>query len=68
MSLPCPNAAAAATRGHSIRPCAQRIRQRLDDVGGLRDFGVNLMRGPPGSSKKRKPPLRSGAPPALSIA
>jgi len=29
-------------------PCAQRIRQRLGDAGGLRDFGVNLMRLPPG--------------------
>jgi len=29
-------------------PCAQRIRQRLGDAGGLRDFGVNLMRVPPG--------------------
>jgi uncharacterized cupin superfamily protein len=30
-------------------PCAGRIRQRLGDAGGLRDFGVNLMRLPPGS-------------------
>ena len=29
-------------------PCADRIRQRLGDAGGLRDFGVNLMRLPPG--------------------
>ncbi|KVW20945.1 cupin domain-containing protein [Burkholderia cepacia] len=29
-------------------PCAQRIRQRVGDAGGLRDFGVNLMRVPPG--------------------
>ena len=29
-------------------PCAQRTRQRLGDAGGLRDFGVNLMRLPPG--------------------
>ena len=29
-------------------PCAERIRQRLGDAGGLRDFGVNLMRLPPG--------------------
>ena len=28
--------------------CAQRTRQRLGDAGGLRDFGVNLMRLPPG--------------------
>jgi uncharacterized cupin superfamily protein len=30
-------------------PCASRIRQRLGDAGGLRDFGVNLMRLPPGN-------------------
>jgi len=30
-------------------PCAARIRQRLGDAGGLRDFGVNLMRLPPGN-------------------
>ena len=29
-------------------PCAERIRQRLGDAGGLGDFGVNLMRLPPG--------------------
>ncbi|HEY1753183.1 MAG TPA: cupin domain-containing protein [Caulobacteraceae bacterium] len=29
-------------------PCAERIRQRLGDAGGLKDFGVNLMRLPPG--------------------
>jgi len=29
-------------------PCADRIRQRLGDAGGLTDFGVNLMRLPPG--------------------
>jgi uncharacterized cupin superfamily protein len=28
---------------------ADRIRQRLGDAGGLRDFGVNLMRLPPGN-------------------
>ena len=28
-------------------PCAQRIRQRLGNAGGLTDFGVNLMRLPP---------------------
>jgi uncharacterized cupin superfamily protein len=26
-----------------------RIRQRLGDAGGLRDFGINLMRLPPGN-------------------
>lgn len=29
-------------------PCASRTRQRLGEAGGLRDFGVNLMRLPPG--------------------
>jgi uncharacterized cupin superfamily protein len=29
-------------------PCAGRIRQRLGEAGGLKDFGVNLMRLPPG--------------------
>ena len=30
-------------------PCAERLRQRLGDAGGLTDFGVNLMRLPPGN-------------------
>ena len=30
-------------------PCADRTRKRLGDAGGLSDFGVNLMRLPPGS-------------------
>jgi uncharacterized cupin superfamily protein len=29
-------------------PCAARLRQRLGAAGGLTDFGVNLMRLPPG--------------------
>ena len=29
-------------------PCADRIRQRLGNAGGLTDFGINLMRLPPG--------------------
>lgn len=29
-------------------PCAHRIRRRLGDAGGLKDFGVNLMTLPPG--------------------
>jgi uncharacterized cupin superfamily protein len=29
-------------------PCAERLRQRLGDAAGLKDFGVNLMRLPPG--------------------
>jgi len=30
-------------------PCRERIRQRLGNAGGLSDFGVNLMRLPPGN-------------------
>ena len=30
-------------------PCAARIRQRLGDAAGLTDFGVNLLRLPPGT-------------------
>lgn len=30
-------------------PCRGRIRQRLGDAAGLGDFGVNLLRLPPGS-------------------
>jgi len=29
-------------------PCATRIRRRLGDAGGLKDFGINLMTLPPG--------------------
>jgi uncharacterized cupin superfamily protein len=29
-------------------PCADRVRQRLGNAGGLTDFGVNLMHLPPG--------------------
>jgi uncharacterized cupin superfamily protein len=29
-------------------PCRDRTRQRLGDAGGLGDYGVNLMRLPPG--------------------
>jgi len=29
--------------------CAQRVRKRLGNAGGLTDFGVNLMRLPPGN-------------------
>jgi len=31
------------------QPCATRIRRRLGDAGGLKDFGVNLMTLPPGA-------------------
>ena len=30
-------------------PCAERVRQRLGNAAGLTDFGVNLMRLPPGN-------------------
>ncbi len=30
-------------------PCARRVRRRLGQAGGLSDFGVNLMRLPPGA-------------------
>ena len=30
-------------------PCAERTRRRLGNAGGLVDFGVNLMRLPPGN-------------------
>jgi uncharacterized cupin superfamily protein len=29
-------------------PCARRVRNRLGDAAGLTDFGVNLLRLPPG--------------------
>jgi uncharacterized cupin superfamily protein len=31
------------------QPCADRVRRRLGNAGGLADFGVNLMRLPPGN-------------------
>ncbi len=31
------------------QPCAERIRRRLGDAGGLTQFGVNLMMLPPGN-------------------
>jgi len=31
------------------KPCGERVRKRLGDAGGLNDFGVNLMRLPPGN-------------------
>jgi uncharacterized cupin superfamily protein len=43
-------ARAGSTYPHPFdAPCAERVRQRLGDAGGLNDFGVNLMRMPPGS-------------------
>ena len=46
-------AAVAARKGSGYpppfdAPCAERVRQRLGEAGGLADFGVNLMRLPPG--------------------
>ena len=43
-------------------PCAERIRKRLGDAGGLEDFGVNLMRLPPGgwSSQRHWHSLEDG--------
>src|ERR1700759_2691069 len=35
-------------------PSADRIRQRLGDAGGLNDFGVNLMRLPPGNGSSQR--------------
>ena len=32
-----------------VEPCADRVRQRLGNAGGLTDFGVNLMHLPPGN-------------------
>ena len=31
------------------KPCAARVRHRLSDAAGLTDFGVNLLRLPPGT-------------------
>jgi uncharacterized cupin superfamily protein len=31
------------------QPCTDRVRRRLGNAGGLTDFGVNLMRLPPGN-------------------
>jgi uncharacterized cupin superfamily protein len=46
-------AAVAARKGSGYpppfdAPCAERMRRRLGDAGGLSDFGVNLMTLPPG--------------------
>jgi uncharacterized cupin superfamily protein len=35
-------------------PCAERTRRRLGDAGGLTDFGVNLMRLPPGGCSSQR--------------
>src|SRR5262252_4852431 len=35
-------------------PCAERVRQRLGNAGGLTDFGVNLMHPPPGSASSQR--------------
>ena len=46
--------AATQKRGSSYpapfdKPCAERLRRRLGDAGGLSDFGVNLLTLPPGA-------------------
>ena len=46
--------AAPQKRGSSYpapfdKPCAERLRRRLGDAGGLSDFGVNLLTLPPGA-------------------
>lgn len=35
-------------------PCAERAKQRLGDAVGLTDFGVNLVRLPPGSASAQR--------------
>jgi uncharacterized cupin superfamily protein len=35
-------------------PCADRVRQRLGNAGGLTDFGINLMRLPPGTGSSQR--------------
>src|SRR4030095_3268553 len=35
-------------------PCSDRMRQRIGNAGGLRDFGVNLMRLPPGNCSSQR--------------
>jgi hypothetical protein len=40
-------------------PCAERVRQRLGDAGGLTDFGINLMRLPPGNSSSQATGIRT---------
>jgi uncharacterized cupin superfamily protein len=48
-----PNAVPAVTGSHYPTPydapCAARVRRRLGDAAGLTDFGVNLLRLPPGT-------------------
>lgn len=54
-AMPKINIAAVPTRKGSSypppldAPCAERVRERLGSAGGLVDFGVNLMRLPPGN-------------------
>jgi len=47
-------AAAPQRKGSSYpspfdQPCAERVRRRLGDAGGLTQFGVNLLQLPPGA-------------------
>lgn len=51
--------AVTGKRGSSYPPphdkdCAARIRQRLGEAGGLRDFGVNLLHLPPGTASSQR--------------
>src|SRR4030088_1108710 len=52
--------AAVPERKGSVYPppfdaaCAERVRQRLGNAGGLIDFGVNLMRLPPGNLSSQR--------------
>lgn len=36
------------------KPCADRVRRRLGDAGGLTDFGLNIMRLPPGNLSSQR--------------
>ena len=44
-----PDRGASASPPSFDTPCAERVRQGLVDAGGLNDFGVHLMRLPPGN-------------------
>jgi uncharacterized cupin superfamily protein len=40
-------------------PCTERARQRLGNAGRLTDFGVNLVRLPPGNWSSQRPGIRT---------
>ena len=54
-ALPCPRSTSPPNRTQARlsaaidEPCAERVRQRLGDAGGFTDFGLTLMRLPPGN-------------------